>query len=100
MTPIKLPINAYMLATRPGNSMGPQDSPKSAGTFGCCLGLRFLKTGQLANNQWGLWGLLAITFCYLASQFNPKPTTGRFRRGKHDFAMDMPRPLGNDERTQ
>ena len=47
-----LPINAYSLAARPGTSIGPRGSTKSAGTFGCFVRLRFPK-----SDNWQTMGL-------------------------------------------
>ena len=45
--------NAYTLEARPGRSIGPRGSTKSAGTFGFFLRLRFLKSDS--------WKIMALT---------------------------------------
>lgn len=47
-----LPDYAYTLEARPGSSIGPRHSTKSAGTFGCFVRLRFPK-----SDNWKTMGL-------------------------------------------
>lgn len=51
--PIELHDRAYTLEARPGSSIGPRCSTKSAGTFGCFVRVRFPELGN--------WKTMALT---------------------------------------
>ena len=91
-----LPNNAYSLEARPGTSIGPRGSTKSAGTFGFFVRLRFPKSDS--------WQTMALTCHHVvlpSISVHPKAEEwemyGISPREESNLEMDMPSRLDHLE---
>lgn len=91
-----LPDNGYTLEVRPGGSIGPRGSTKSAGTFGCYVRLRFPKSDN--------WKTMALTCHHVVIPSNSShprakewELSGITPGDETDLAMDMPSRLDHLE---
>lgn len=93
-----LPDNAYTLEARPGTSIGPQGSTRSAGTFGCFVKLRFPKSDN--------WKIMALTCHHVVLpniSVHPRAKewemSGISPTDQTNLRMDMPSCLDHLETT-
>lgn len=91
-----LPDHAYRLEARPGSSIGPRRSTKSAGTFGCFVRLRFPK-----SDKWKTMGLTCHHVVLPSISIHPKVKEweiyGISPREETNLTMDMPSCLDHLE---